>query len=360
LSCPRLEINCAKIHHNARKLIHQLGAKGITVTPVTKVCLAHPEIVQALIDAGATMIADSRVENIEYIRQAGIVLPTMLIRSPMLSQVSSILQHCTISLNTEISVIQQLSKVASQLNIIHGVVIMVELGDLREGVMPDDLIAFIRKIIHLPNIILKGIGTNLTCRYGVAADDSKMSQLSDLADDIEKIFDIKLDIVSGGNSANVNWALNNKTKTRINNLRLGEAIFLGRETLHQQTIDGLFTDAFTLIAEVIESNKKPSLPWGDLGLNAFGEKQHILDRGHVSQAILAIGRQDVCILGLKPPLGMNIVASTSDHLVVETSDLPLTVGQEIKFQLNYSALLSSMSSPFIQQSLVESQDVSSD
>ena len=353
MSNPRLEINCDKIHHNARVLFHRLGKKGISVTPVTKVCLGHPEVVQTLINAGADMIADSRVENIECMRYSGITLPMMLIRSPMLSQTSRVVQSCDISLNTELAVIKQLSKAANRLGRVHGVVIMIEQGDLREGVMQGNLEDFIRQMIHLPNIVLKGIGTNLTCRYGVAPDSDKMSNLSDLADKIDRTFGITLDIVSGGNSANLNWALSNDKKTRINHLRLGEAIFLGCETLYQQTIDGLFTDAITLTAEVIESKKKPSLPWGDLCLNAFGEQQKILDRGNVSQAILAIGRQDVDIPGLKPPKGINIVASTSDHLIVETSDFFLHIGQEVKFQLNYSALLSSMSSPFIHKSLVE-------
>ncbi|MDX1303611.1 alanine/ornithine racemase family PLP-dependent enzyme [Photobacterium sp.] len=350
---PRLEINCSKIHHNAHALFNRLGKKGISVTPVTKVCLGHPEIVQTLINAGADMIADSRIENIESMRHSGINVPMMLIRSPMLSQVSRVVQSCDISLNTELAVIKQLSKAASSSGRVHGVVIMIELGDLREGVMQDNLEDFIRQMIHLPNIVLKGIGTNLTCRYGVAPDHDKMSNLSDLADEIERKFGITLDIVSGGNSANLNWAFNNKKKNRINHLRVGEAIFLGCETLYQQTIDGLFTDAIILIAEVIESKEKPSLPWGDLGLNAFGEQQKTLDRGNVSQAILAIGRQYVSIEGLKPPIGVTIVASTSDHLIVETSDFALTVGQEVRFQLNYSALLSSMSSPFIHKCLIE-------
>lgn len=353
MSNPRLEINCDKIHHNARVLFHRLGNKGISVTPVTKVCLGHLDIVQTLIKAGATMIADSRIENIEYMRDSGITLPMMLIRSPMLSQTSKVVQNCDISLNTELAVIKQLSKDANRSGSVHGVVIMIELGDLREGVMPADLEDFIHKMIHLPNIVLKGIATNLACRYGAAPDSDKMSNLSDLADEMEKRFGITLDIVSGGNSANLNWALSNEKKTRINHLRLGEAIYLGCETLYQQKLTGLFTDAITLIAEVIESKIKPSLPWGDLCLNAFDEQQKVLDRGNVSQAILAIGRQDVSIPGLKPPIGVTIVASTSDHLIVETSDSLLTVGQEVRFQLNYSALLSSMSSPFIYKCLVE-------
>ncbi len=126
-------------------------------------------------NAGAKMLADSRIENIKKIKQSGIVLPIMLLRSPMLSEVEHVIQYCDVSLNTELSVIQSLSTVASKLNIIHDIIVMVELGDLREGVMPADLMSFIKNIIHLPHITLKGIGTNLACRYQRFPQQTKLS-----------------------------------------------------------------------------------------------------------------------------------------------------------------------------------------
>ncbi|MUH96305.1 alanine/ornithine racemase family PLP-dependent enzyme [Aliivibrio fischeri] len=347
MSYPRLDINCTKIYFNTRTLINKLYKKRISITPVTKVFLGNPIITNVLINAGVNMIADSRVENIERIKLSGIKIPTMLIRTPMISQITNVLKYCDFSLNTEVSVIKKLSLEACKLDIKHGVIIMIELGDLREGVMPHQLFDFVHKIIKLPNIIIKGIGVNLACRYGVVPDKMKMSQLSELATSVENKFNIKLDIISGGNSASLYWAINNKNQTRVNNLRLGESIFLGCESLYQKPIKGLFTDAITLTAEVIESKIKPSLPWGERGCNAFGEKEDICDRGLVLQAIIALGRQDVSISGIKAPKGITIVSSTSDHLVVEAIKYPLFVGQKIKFELDYSGLLSSMSSPFI-------------
>ncbi|MEZ9595588.1 alanine/ornithine racemase family PLP-dependent enzyme [Shewanella sp. 10N.261.52.F9] len=347
MSYPRLEIDSSKIQHNAQTLINQLGLKGISVTPVTKVCLGHPVIAQILVNAGAKMLADSRVENIKKIKNSGIMSPIMLIRSPMLSEVEHVIQYCDISLNTELSVIKSLSDVASKLNIIHDIIVMVELGDLREGVMPLELMNFIENIIHLPHISLKGIGTNLACRYGVSPDNENMSQLSDLADQIDHEFGTKLEIISGGNSASINWAFNITKPSRVNNLRLGEAIFLGCEALYQKKIRGLFSDVITLTAEVIESKIKPSLPWGTRAVNAFGEKPEANDRGTVSQAILALGRQDTNISGITPPKGIKIVSSTSDHLIIESSEESLIVGRKINFQLNYSSLLFAMTSPFV-------------
>lgn len=349
LQYPRLEIDGNKLQHNAQTLIQRLSLNNISVTPVTKVCLGQPEIAKILIDAGATMLADSRLENITKMKQAGVSLPCMLIRSPMLSQVNTVVNYCDVSLNSELTVISALSRAAKHQNIHHGIIIMVELGDLREGVMPEDLMAFVAQVIHLPHIKLKGIGSNLACRYGIAPDKQNMALLSDLADEIDNKFGIEMDIISGGNSASLNWAFDQTELTRVNNLRLGEAIFLGCEPLYQENIKGLFSDVITLTAEVIEAKVKPSLPWGERAANAFGEKPTTENRGMVSQAILALGRQDVSVSGITPPEGITIVSSTSDHLIIETSGKALVVGQKINFQLNYSALLFAMTSPFVHQ-----------
>jgi predicted amino acid racemase len=346
VNSPRLDIDCEKIYHNAQFLINQLSLKNISVTPVTKAFLGHPIIAQVLVDAGATMLADSRIENLQKMTESGISIPKMLIRTPMLSEVTTVIKYSDMSLNSEVEVIQRLSHVAEQQNCRHDILVMVELGDLREGVMPNRVIDFIREIISLPNITLKGIGANLACRYGVSPDNQNMKVLSDLADGIEATFGISLEIISGGNSASVNWALKTGL-TRVNNLRIGEAIFLGCEPLEHENIKGLHTDAISLTAEVIESKIKPTLPWGNRGLNAFGEKESVQDRGSVSQAILALGRQDICVSGLKVPDGIKITSSTSDHLVIESSQKPLLIGETVTFSLDYSALLSSMSSRYI-------------
>ena len=194
-----------------------------------------------------------------------------------------------------------------------------------------------------------GIGTNLACRSGVAPDRHNMAELSALADSIDARFGPIVNTVSGGNSANLAWALSGADTGRINNLRLGEALLLGCEPLHRQKIKGLHTDAITLFAEVIELKTKPSKPWGKIAQAAFGEVIPSRDRGSITQAILAIGRQDTDPDGLVPPPDLKILAASSDHLVVDTSNYRgnMKLGAQIPFQLNYSALLRAMTSPFI-------------
>ncbi len=347
MSAPRLEIDLRKIHHNARILVERLGKRGISVTGVTKATLGSAEIAATLLDAGIKRLGDSRIENIEAMRLAQVAAEMTLIRSPMLSQAKRVVISADVSCNTEIEVIKKLSLEAQKTGRSHGVILMVELGDLREGIMPDDLLDCVRETLSLPNIDFKGIGTNLACRSGVSPDNKNMTTLSALASSIEATLGLSVDIVSGGNSANLEWALSGAEVGRVNDLRLGEAILLGCETLHRQPIDGLHTDAITLCAEVIEAKIKPSKPSGTIAQTAFGEAPPVTDRGLVTQAILAVGQQDIDPSGLQAPTGIEVMGASSDHLILESNCCELSVGAEVTFQLNYSALVRVMTSPFV-------------
>jgi ornithine racemase len=345
---PRIEISLSQIRHNARILCERYGQKGISLMGVSKATLGDPAIAQAMIQGGVKFIADSRLENIQKMRQAGISSRFVLLRTT-LSQAEAIVQSVDISLNTELATIQALSHYAGIHHKSHQIIVMVEMGDLREGVLARDLSGFIQTVLDLPHIQILGIGCNLACYGGVQPSDEKMLALSHLATSIEKSFQIKLDVVSGGNSANHDWCQGTHNVDRINNLRIGESILLGCEPLNRTAIPGLHTSAFSLIAEVIESKYKPSLPFGKLGQDAFGNMPTFQDRGIHHRVIIALGRQDVLITGLTPRSGLEILGASSDHVVLESQQDDCRVGSE-----DYGGLLSAMTSPFIQKAFVGS------
>jgi predicted amino acid racemase len=357
MEAPRLEIDLGKIQHNARTLVERLAKRGISVAGVTKAALGSIEIANAMLLAGVSSLGDSRIENIEAMRSSNVSARMSLIRSPMLSQAKRVVTSADMSFNSELEVIRRLSVEAGKLDRTHAVVLMVELGDLREGIMPVDLMAAVSEILSLPNIVLKGLGTNLACRSGASPDDANMGKLSRLAALAEATFDISIEIVSGGNSANLEWVFSSENVGRINNLRLGESILLGCETLHRNAINGLHTDAITLVAEVIESKVKPTHRSGKLAETAFGTCPPATNRGDITQSILAIGIQDIDPRGLRPPNGIEILGASSDHLVVTSGIGGLAVGAEVTFQPNYSAMLRAMTSPFVGKSYRRASNV---
>ncbi len=350
MSTPRLHIDLDKIFHNASTLVSRLRANGISTTGVTKAFLGAPQVARTLLRAGVASLGDSHIENIELMRRSGITAEMILIRSPMLSQIDRVVASADISLNTEFDVVAALSAAAQNANKSHGVLLMVELGDLREGIMPEDVESTVQAVCRLPNIKFMGLGTNLACRSGVSPDNRNMAELTALASRIAQSVSSNRIIVSGGNSSNLEWLFSGGEVGHINNLRIGEAILLGREALNREPIEGLFTDAISLTAEVIESKTKPSKPWGEIAQSAFTNHPTSADLGNINQTIVAIGRQDTDPEGLRPPAGIQLLDASSDHLVLNTGVKKLAVGSNVSFQPNYSALLRSMTSPHITKS----------
>jgi predicted amino acid racemase len=350
MSAPRLEIRLDHLQHNARVLVDRLDRRGIAVTGVTKATLGSPEVARALLRGGVVSLGESRIENIEALRAAGVTAPMVLIRSPMMSQVARVVAHADTSLNTEPSVIDALGAAAHEQGRVHRVVLMVELGDLREGILPADLDAVARQVLRHRSLQLHGIGANLACQSGVIPDQRNMDELSALASSVATTAGAPLAIVSGGNSANLEWASTTDAVGLVNDLRLGESILLGREPSHRQPLDDLHLDAFTLIAEVIEAKTKPTRSWGDLAETAFGAPISALDRGDIVRVILGLGRQDIDPDGLDPPAGWTMLGASSDHLVLDAGGAEVAVGDEVPFGLNYSALLRAMTSPYVARS----------
>lgn len=351
LHMPRIEISLSKIRDNARILSKLYGQKGISLMGVSKAVLGEPSIVEAMIQGEVKFIADSRIENIQKMKSAGISTEFVLLRTPF-SHAESVVKYADISLNTEIETLKRLSHYAKLHDKLHQVIVMVEMGDLREGILPCDLPKFIKETLCLPHIKIIGIGCNLACYGGVKPDAKNMHELSELADIIEKEFQISLKIISGGNSANYEWYKSSQDIGKINNLRLGESILLGCETVNRQTIPGLQTHAFKLIAEVIESKKKPSLPSGEICQDAFGNVHRFKDKGIHQRVILALGRQDILVSGLKSNKKLKIIGSSSDHIIIDSDNPNLQVGDEVTFNLNYGGLLAAMTSPFIQKQFI--------
>lgn len=352
MSAPRLEVDLDKIAHNAKTLVTRLKSGGVSVTGVTKSFLGAPQIVRAMLRGGVTSLGDSRIENIEFMKQSGIDAQMILIRSPMMSQVDRVVASADISLNTEIDVLAALSVAAVKARKNHDVVLMVELGDLREGIMPDDVERAVRAVRKLPNITFIGLGANLACRNGVSPNNRNMAKLSVLANRFVPSDNLNAPIVSGGNSSNLDWVFKCGNLGRVNNLRLGEAILFGREALYRKPIKGLHNDAISLVAEVIESKVKPSKPWGTLAQSVFNDAPASLDQGNINQAILAIGRQDTDPNGLLPPAGIEVLDASSDHLVLNAGENKLPVGSSVSFQLNYSAFLRAMTSPCVAKTYI--------
>lgn len=353
---PRLEIHPSRIEENARAVIAECHAAGIRVACVTKVACAHPAVVKALEDAGADLLADSRLANLETIRATGTHLPLMLLRIPAPGQLHDVVRLADISLNSSLDTLRGLSKVAAAIGKVHQVIVMVDLGDLREGLWPDHVVDVVASAAGLPNLEILGLGCNLACYGGVIPTTEKMQKLIDLRDECRRVSGLPLEILSGGNSANLPLLAAGGMPSEINQLRIGEAILLGRNVLDRSAWPGTRQDTFLLTAEVVELETKPSVPIGSRGQDAFGGTPEFLDRGMRQRAICNIGRQDVVIDNLQPiDPGIIILGGSSDHLIldVEEAQPGVKLGDEVAFLPGYAALLAASTSVYITKTVID-------
>jgi predicted amino acid racemase len=347
---PRLEINLPKLDHNARILLEQCRRNDISdCFVVTKVLSGFLPVIERLAEAGFSHLADSRLENL--IRFRNLRIPKVLLRLPMASEADRVVRYADISLNSELPTMECLERAAGKTGRVHGILLMFDLGDLREGLFfRDDYLPIVEKVLQFPHLKLVGIGTNLTCYGGVIPDASNLGMLMDIKNRIETTFGIRLPIVSGGNSSTVHLFDQGIIPSGINSLRIGEALFLGRETAYGNLIPGMNPDVFVLRAEIIEAKQKPSYPIGNVGMNSFGDCPDIEDRGSMHRAILAIGRQDVEADDLRPlDPGIRIIGASSDHLIVDLGNRAHQPGDILEFGVNYPGLLRLMTSPYVRK-----------
>lgn len=342
-------INLAKITENARRVVDAFG--GREVISVTKVTCGSPDVARAMLAGGVSGLADSRLENLAKLREAGITAPLWLLRAPVPVLAEDTVRIADVSLESEIETLVALDAAAGRLGRRHAVVAMVDLGDLREGMMPEVLPAFVERAEALPNIDLLGIGVSLTCYGAIVPTAANLGELVALAQTVEARIGRRLRI-SGGMSSSLDALVEGVLPERIDNLRIGESILLGVSTVTRDPILGLHTDAIVAEAPVVEVMRKPSKPRGISAQDAFGGRPVFADRGERLRAICAIGRQDAAPEGLRPlDAGVEVLGASSDHLVldVDAMSTPPRVGETLRFAPDYSATLRLFTSPYVEK-----------
>ncbi|MEW5706364.1 MAG: alanine racemase [Actinomycetota bacterium] len=351
---PAIKINLSKIEHNTKAIVSTFNALGIQVVGVVKACLGNLDVARSMVAGGVSLIADSRLQNLE--RLSALNVPLMMLRQPMVEEVLRVVELTEMCLVSELKGIKMLSNAAGSVGKKYRVIVMVETGDLREGVLPLELLGFMKEASKVPWIELAGIGANVACLQGVPPTSSMLELLVDLAKKLRRRLGIDLPIISGGNSSVWKLVEASAIPPEINQLRLGEAILLGQETINLDPIPGTFQDAFVIEAEVIEAREKP-LPKNTIALLKISDDKH-RKRNSIKlrkRVILALGIQDIGRGELKPlDKGLQILRRSSDHLVVDitSSHLNYKVGDKISFIPTYEALLAAMTSPFVKKVLL--------
>ena len=353
---PRVIVNLPHLRENVKTVRRLCADHGLDITGVTKVFRGDPKIAKCYLDGGLTMLGDSRVANLR--RMADLGGEKWLIRPPQLCEVEELVQWADASLNSEMVTIRAISEAAARRGKRHKVILMADLGDIREGfVDQEELLDAAEETERLEGVELSGLGVNLTCFSFAQSDTEKLTELAALRRRAEERVGRPLAVVSGGNSAAIDLMLRGGIPQGITSLRLGESLLFGKERAKYQYLPNTHRDVFTLECQIVELKDKPSLPWGDIGVDSYGHRPTFVDRGPVRRkAVCALGKQDFDAETTTPlDEGVIILGASSDHLMLDVTDsaTDYRVGDIVHLQLGYFSTMRAFTSEYVEKVYIE-------
>ena len=344
---PVVEVRLDKIYENAKTIVELCIKSGIKTTGVVKGCNGLAEVAFQLERAGCTQIACSRLAHLINLKKKGIKIPLMLFRIPMMCEIETMIEYVDYSLNSELETIKAIEHFCKKHSKNHSVILMLDLGDLREGIYDDSELVDLAEYIenNLENVNLAGIGTNLGCYGSIKPTKYNLGKLCDVAEKIQIRIGRKLDIISGGATTSVPLLLNGEMPVGINNLRIGEGILNNQVLPYRWNVNvpNLHQGTFILKAQVIEVQNKPSYPIGEIFMDGFGNTPTYIDKGIRKRAIVAIGKQDFAYDQFIFPLkkGLEVLGSSSDHTILDIEECTeeIKVGDMLEFDIYYETML---------------------
>jgi predicted amino acid racemase len=355
-----LVIKTEKILKNIKKMNEYLANNNIQWTLVAKILSGHRGTLEKILHDPAIKnlhsVGDSRLSNLKVIKDIRPDIATMYIKPPAIQSAPKVIKYADISVNSSYSTLVALNEEAERQGKIHRVIIMVEMGELREGVIRENIVDFYSRIFNLPNLQVIGLGTNLGCMYGVEPTYDKLIQLCLYEQLLETKFNKKLELISGGSSITLPLISKKKIPKAVNHFRIGEAAFLGTSPLNNKKFRNLSTDTFEYDANIIEMEEKESNPDGVISEASIGHIQEP-DEKHKKtyRAILDFGILDVDVNEIEAKdKNVQFIGTTSDMTVYNlganinrSQRLKYKVGNKIAFKPNYMAVARLMNSKFI-------------
>lgn len=357
-----LIIQTEKIKNNIKFLSNYFNKHNINWSLITKVFSGDKDFLKNVLTDDVIekidAVGDSRLTSLKNLKEVNPNMRTIYIKPPAQMYADDIIKYADISLNSSLTTIKALNNAAKKANKTHQIIIMIELGELREGIKRTDIISFYEQVFKLSNIEVIGLGSNLGCMYGVEPTYDKLLQLSLYKELISAKFNKDLKYISGGTSITLPLIKQKLIPKDINHFRIGEAAFFGLSPLDNNQFEDLSTDTFEFSANIIELEEKKIIPEGIISDANVG---HTADYNNTNlgetsvKAILDFGLLDVDKDDLQMlDKDIEFVGITSDMIVIdlglnqtEKGKKKYKLGDKIKFKPNYMAVARLLNSKFI-------------
>lgn len=325
---------------------------------ITKGCQAYADILELLVETPGEMLGDVSPANLKRARKRSSG-KLMMVQLPDPGRVAAIGACVDVWLVSDPAHARMIAGTAKQVGKHPELVLMVDVGNRREGVLPERTADTAAAILAIEGVALVGLGTAVGCYGGYRAGLADMERLVGIARKTETRLQCRFDILSAGSGTMLlELAAQGRLPERINQLRIGAALFVGEMPPTKTALPGLFHDAFILQGEVLETSLKPSIPAGNTGFDAFGKQVVFEDRGSRQLCILNFGLLEVDSYDLTPLTeGLRIIGATSNYTICDTTrcDPQPAMGDLLEFRMAYSSMARAMASDDVTKIAVSSR-----
>ena len=351
---PKVTCDLNKLLENVNWLADLLHAEGRTFAAVTKCFCADDPIVQMLNQSHCDWLADSRLENLASYRTTK---PRFLLRIAQPWEIHDLVTCAEYSFQSEPGTIALLGAEALRQGKRHGVMLALDMGDLREGCYfkdESDIMRTAEAVMCEDALELSGVGTNIGCFGGVKASQENMNGICAIAEKLRERFGILLPYVSGMSTLAEEMLLGGMMPAGVTHGRFGEWWICGYDTVNRKPVPGVHNDAFILSAQVIEVKTKDSKPVGEIGGDAFGHVIERPDLGPMRRGIVAVGAQDINREDLFPlDPRIEILGGSSDHTLLNLNHAPdIKPGDIIQFRMQWSAIMRAYTSKYVKKEYI--------
>jgi predicted amino acid racemase len=353
-----LSFRLGPLRSNLDRIAEFCGRRGLKFLPVTKVIQSRPDLLAALGHPVLARVADVHPENLAKLDPT--LHPDRVILRPNHSGAAAAARHATRVFLSDPRLGQVLGRARQGLwpGKPLEVMVMVEGGDLRDGVPWEALPEVIRILAAEPGLSVEGLGVNFGCLAGAVPDAAALDRLADGLAQTRKATGHPLREFSLGGTVFWDHLRDHAIPGEFTELRVGEAAFFGWNTSLGSSIPELDPDVFRMDLEVLEVWEKnvPGPGEGTFGLNAFGvEPVHALT-GRRLRAVLDGGENLAPYRALSPLApGCILVGETHEYTVADVTGLDTepVPGTSLSFRPGYEAVARSFLSPFLELNVGE-------
>ncbi len=346
---PRLELSLSVVRANTGALAERLLASGIELTGVTKAVDGEPRVGEAMLEAGAAGLADSRLAALTRLA-AHALAPLTLIRTPQPDEVEAAAQIADRVLLSDPGAARALGERAPGAPI--EILLTVDLGDRREGVLPDDARAVAAALARLPGVVLAGIAVNFACLSGQLPSQHLFREAERILATIAKHCPGE-PLLSVGGTCCIQHLDGYVPRVRTE-VRSGGGPLYGYDFVSGMPLAGMERTDPLLTAVVLECHEKPPAPPAPAGCDCFGHVPATqLPDEDAWYALIHLGRRDCEPAGLRPLMPGACLAGMASDVGVLIVPERLAPGEHVTFAADYDAFVRAVTSPFVVKAYTE-------